>query len=159
MKKTTYIILAVIILLIIGAVVLYQKKANYTQPANQTTTTQTGADFSEPAESGERTEEKIITKTDAGFSPNSITIKKGETVIWKNQSTGAFWPASAMHPTHTAYDGTALSEHCPDTAKTAFDACQGIATGGSWSFTFEKTGSWKYHDHLNPGHFGTVSVE
>lgn len=171
MKKTTYVILAVIILLIVGAVALYQKKANNTQPSNQTTTTQTGVDSSEPAvqptpqaaeqpaESGKQTAEKIITKTDAGFSPNSITIKKGETVTWKNQSAGAFWPASAMHPTHTVYGGTSLSEHCPDTVKTAFDACQGLLVGSSWSFTFEKTGSWKYHDHLNPSHFGTVIVE
>jgi plastocyanin len=69
------------------------------------------------------------------------------------------WPASAFHPTHTVYSGTSLSEHCPDTAGTAFDACKGFLPGQSWSFKFTKAGTWKYHDHLNPGATGTIVVE
>lgn len=176
MKKTTYyVILAVIILLIAGAFVLYQRNTNNTQVSPEATAPQTGADSleptsqpaaeqpaAEPANSGGETAksgEDIITKTDAGYSPSSITVKNGETVTWKNQSAQPTWPASAMHPTHTVYGGTTLSEHCPDTANTSFDACQGVASGGSWSFTFDKAGAWKYHDHLNPSHFGTVNVE
>jgi len=69
------------------------------------------------------------------------------------------WPASAMHPTHTVYSGTSLVQHCPDEEKVAFDACQGIEPGDSWTFTFKKDGNWKYHDHIAPSFFGSITVE
>ncbi len=96
---------------------------------------------------------------DAGFSPQNLTIKAGDTVTWKNQSSGQLWVGSAMHPTHTAYSGTTLQQHCPDTANTAFDECQAVQNGGSWSFTFTKTGSWGYHNHSNASKFGKITVE
>ncbi len=101
----------------------------------------------------------LITYTDNGFGPNPLTVKKGDTVIFKNESSSDFWPASAMHPTHIVYGGTTLQEHCPDDAGVAFDSCKGIPSGASWSFKFEKIGSWNYHDHLNASHFGKVIVE
>ena len=101
----------------------------------------------------------VITLTDAGYAPASITIKKGETVTFKNGGTGSVWTASAMHPAHTAYSGTSLSEHCPDAANTSFDACRGYLPGESWSFTFNKIGTWKYHNHLDPNQYGAIIVE
>jgi len=80
-------------------------------------------------------------------------------VTFVNQSSNSFWPASALHPTHTVYSGTSLEEHCPDAANESFDACGPIAAGSSWSFTFNKSGSWNYHDHLNASHFGKIVVE
>ncbi len=96
-----------------------------------------------------------ITYNGSTFSPSSVTIKKGGTVTWKNVSGGNMWVASAQHPTHTAYSGTSRTQHCPDTAGTAFDQCVG---GGDYSFTFTKAGTWGYHDHLNPSAFGKVVV-
>ena len=52
--------------------------------------------------------------TDNGYSPESVTINVGDTVTWKNQSSGGDWVASGNHPTHTLYSGTALQAHCPD---------------------------------------------
>lgn len=104
-------------------------------------------------------EKNVIIYTNADYSPNTITIKAGETVIWKNQSSRSMWPASAMHPTHRVYSGTSLDEHCPDITNSDFDACTGMLPGNSWSFKFDKIGSWKYHDHLNPYSTGTVAVE
>ena len=101
----------------------------------------------------------MVTYTDAGYSPVALTVKKRETVTFKNQSSRSMWTASAMHPTHRVYSGTSLDEHCPDAAGTAFDACKGFLPGESWSFKLDKTGIWKYHDHLNPGVFGSITVE
>lgn len=101
----------------------------------------------------------IVVYTNSGYSPNSLRIKAGTTVVFKNESSLAMWPASAFHPTHTAYSGSSLTEHCPDTNGTALDACTGIQPGSSWSFTFNKKGSWRYHDHLNPAYVGTIIVE
>jgi len=101
----------------------------------------------------------IITYTDAGYSPSLITIKKGETVTWKNESSNLMWTASAMHPTHKVYPGTDISACGTQTLLPMFDACAGVASGQSWSFTFNNVGTWGYHNHLNSSKFGKVIVE
>lgn len=63
-----------------------------------------------------------------------------------------------MHPTHTAYSGTNASQHCPDTKNEAFDQCSSVAAGGSFSFVFNKEGTWKYHNHVGTSSFGSVTV-
>ena len=91
-----------------------------------------------------------------GFSPKTVTIKKGGTVTWTNQGGAAgMWIASAVHPTHSVYSGTTLAEHCNGTSATSFDQCKDASV---YSFTFSKIGTWNYHNHLNPNDFGTVIV-
>lgn len=85
-----------------------------------------------------------VAYTDSGFSPKEMNISAGETVTWINKSTKKMWVASAPHPAHTDY---------PE-----FDAKKGVDPGGSYSFTFEKPGNWKYHNHTNPTDFGSVNV-
>ncbi|MBI5645006.1 hypothetical protein HY970_02800 [Candidatus Kaiserbacteria bacterium] len=96
-----------------------------------------------------------VTYNGTSFSPSAVTIKKGGTVSWRNSGSGQMWVASAQHPTHTVYDGTSRTEHCPNASNTAFDQCAG---GSSYSFTFNKVGTWNYHDHLNSSAFGSVKV-
>ncbi|MDP2655009.1 MAG: hypothetical protein Q8P17_00375 [bacterium] len=96
-----------------------------------------------------------VTYTDQGFSPKSITIPLGTKVIFVNQSTKNMWVASAKHPDHTVYSGTSLSQHCPDTTNSSFDQC---SVGTSYTFTFSKAGTWKYHNHVNPSDYGTIIV-
>ena len=86
-----------------------------------------------------------ITYTDSGFSPSAITINKGDTVKFVNQSSGAMWVASAPHPQHTDY--------------AAFDEKQGVSKGGTYSFTFDRVGVHKFHNHLNSSRFGSVTVQ
>lgn len=104
-------------------------------------------------------EQNTIIYNETGYTPASLVVKIGDTVVFKNESAKNMWPASAMHPSHSVYSGTTLSEHCPDLENSTFDACQGIAPGQSWSFMFNKAGEWKYHDHLSPNFFGGIIVE
>ena len=97
--------------------------------------------------------------TNSGYTPNSITISVGETVTFKNESTKSIWTASATHPSHIVYDGTSLSEHCPNNQNNVFDTCKGILPSDSWSFTFNKAGSLNYHNHLNPSDTGKIIVQ
>lgn len=97
--------------------------------------------------------ENAIVYSDGGYSPNTITVKAGATVIFKNQSSQSMWTASAVHPTHRSYPTTG------GCLGSTFDACKGIQPGGSWSFKFDITGTWKYHNHLTPGNTGTIVVE
>ena len=96
-----------------------------------------------------------ITYAASGFSPNPVTIKKGEMVTWKNESGREMWVASAMHPTHAVYPEKTDS----DCLGSALDACVGIPNGDSWSFTFNTAGEWGYHDHLRSSNFGKVIVQ
>lgn len=100
-----------------------------------------------------------VTYTDAGYSPKEITINKGDTVVFKNQSSLGMWTASALHPSHVVYSGTSVDEHCPDTTNTSFDECKSDQPGSSWSFTFNKAGTWRYHNHVKSNHSGSVIVK
>ena len=102
----------------------------------------------------------VVEITTDGFNPKTITITAGDSVTWINKDSRQHWPASAAHPTHTIYPGSGLSKCSNPTERTTiFDACIGISSGKEFTFTFTEQGSWKYHDHLNPGMFGTVVVE
>lgn len=86
-----------------------------------------------------------ITLSEEGFSPEKITINKGDTVLFKTTRETYFWPASNLHPTHELYS--------------EFDPQEPIDPQQSWSFTFEETGQWQYHDHLAPYYTGTITVK
>ncbi len=86
----------------------------------------------------------VIKKTSDGFVPAELTIKKGTRVVWVNKTVTYIWPASDLHPLHTEY---------PE-----FDPQEPFETGEAWAFTFERVGTWKYHDHLRPNRRGTIKV-
>jgi plastocyanin len=116
--------------------------------------------YPEPEQTTSISDLKVVIYSDNGFYPNSATIGIGSTVTWENRSSGSMWIASAMHPAHTEYNSTSLSEHCQGTvtSEEIFDQCVAVEPGGSWSFTFNKVGEWKYHDHLMSNHYGSVTV-
>jgi plastocyanin len=175
MGKTIVAIIAIVIILVGGYFLFFRSTSqpapsvavpSSKQPTAQppvsepTTETMPSQQPLPPASQTPEAEEKyVVIYTDSGYSPTTLKIERGKTVTFKNQSTQSMWPASAVHPTHRVYSGTSLDEHCPDTAGTAFDACKGFLPGQSWSFTFNKTGTWEYHDHLNPSHTGIIIVE
>jgi plastocyanin len=128
-------------------------------PGTQSTSTATSsnagvsADINAGVTTGSVPTSATVTLTANGFSPKSVTIKKGGTITWKNSGTGSMWVASAQHPTHTAYDGTTLAQHCP--SGDSFDQCK---NGTTYSFAFDQAGSWNYHNHSNTSQFGTIIV-
>ncbi len=93
----------------------------------------------------EMKQEPKVTYTYTGFAPKSITIKKGETVVFENKTGKRASVASNDHPTHLIY---------PE-----FDQYKTIQRGNeAFKFTFTKVGTWNYHDHLNASAGGTVVV-
>ncbi|MEX0933892.1 MAG: hypothetical protein WD003_01350 [Candidatus Paceibacterota bacterium] len=97
----------------------------------------------------------IVTYTAVGFSPSPLTIKKGDTVTFENESGPLMWVASAQHPTHTVYPEKTSS----DCLGSSFDQCEGVGAGRGWSFTFNEVGEWGYHNHLRASHWGRIVVE
>ena len=87
----------------------------------------------------------LVTYTERGFSPEIVEIAMGGTVTFKNEGARDLWVASNEHPEHTLYS--------------EFDAKKGYTPGSEYTFTFEKSGSWQYHDHLKASLGGTVIVK
>lgn len=80
--------------------------------------------------------------TMAGPNPASIKIKKGQEVTWVNQD-------SRTH--RLSADQSALP---------GFDSIDTLATGDSYTFTFDTIGTFHYYDPADPKGFnGTVIVE
>lgn len=101
------------------------------------------------------TTETTVTYGPKGFDPKSITIKAGQKVTFVNEGESSMWVASSKHPTHGDYP----EKTAKDCLGSAFDECEAVGTGGSYSFTFNKEGSWNYHNHVAPNDWGTVVVK
>ncbi|MCP6720334.1 MAG: hypothetical protein KJI72_03410 [Patescibacteria group bacterium] len=146
-KKSGIVTFLVIILIVVGVVFLSkgdeERNETIVPPTAQEDTT--GVD--------EESRENLVVYADDGFSPRTMTVRVGDVVTFENRSQVSMWVASALHPTHGLYP---VSGGC---IGSAFDACEGIDSGFSWSFTFNEKGTWKYHDHLNARFTGTIVVE
>jgi plastocyanin len=101
----------------------------------------------------------VITITSSGFSPSTLGVKQGETITFENEGAQLAWPASAIHPTHTVYPNSSIAKCGTAEENSIFDSCKGLLQGEAWSFQFDIPGTWKYHDHLNVSHYGTIIVE
>lgn len=86
----------------------------------------------------------VVTYMSSGFSPNILNINMGDTVKFINDSSGNMWVASNPHPQHTEYSD--------------FDAQRNYTSGESYSFTFTESGTYEYHNHVNPSMRGTIVV-
>ena len=86
-----------------------------------------------------------ITMTDAGYEPSTLSIRRGDSVRFVNQSSGQFWPASGKHPTH---------EICSQ-----FDPKRALPKGDNYTVKFDETKTCPFHDHLNPAFRGSIMVQ
>lgn len=159
MNKTLSVIVIVVVV-VLGGYFLFKGTSQTTPSVYQTSKEQpnTQPSTSKPlqktsASQVQAIKENLVTYTNSGYLPATLKVKKGETVIFKNQSSQSMWTASAMHPTHREYPTTG------GCFGSTFDACAGIQPGASWKFKFDIVGAWKYHNHLNPTDFGMIVAE
>ncbi len=129
MKKKT--VIATLVVLVLGAGGLYAMKQNQGKASGS------GAGVAKDAVT-------IVMNQDE-YEPSELTVSKGTTVVFVNKSSDWRWPASNLHPTHDIY---------PE-----FDPKEPVAPGASWSFSFDRAGSWRMHDHLAPYITGTILVK
>ena len=158
MNKTIVTIAIIAVVLVGGYFLLkgtYQLVLSVplTQPSASESSSQKQPSQQPPASQAPVVKENAVTYTNSGYLPSTLTVKKGETVTFKNQSSRAMWTASAVHPTHRGYPTTG------GCLGSTFDACAGIQPGNSWSFKFDISGTWKYHNHLSPGDTGTIDSQ
>lgn len=79
----------------------------------------------------------VIVYTDNGFEKDSYTVKKGQTVIVRNQSSAPLEFSSDDHPAHT--DNSELN-------------LRAVASGGEATLAPTRTGTWGIHDHRKADH-------
>lgn len=96
-----------------------------------------------------------ITYDGTAYTPEEITIKKGQRVRFINVSSEETWPASGIHPTHSLYPEKRES----DCLGSSFDSCRPLVKGEFYAFTFNYMGEWRYHDHQHPFHTGVIKVQ
>jgi plastocyanin len=128
------------IVILFGAVIVLAAACNKTsqQPANNQSANQNQPD--------------LVTYSDSGFSPKVLTVKKGDTVTFKNTASDSMRVSSNPHPIHNGYPTTG------GCVSSTFDSCANIPAGQAWTFKFDILGSWGYHNHLNPSEGGTIVV-
>ncbi|HSW85793.1 MAG TPA: cupredoxin domain-containing protein [Candidatus Saccharimonadales bacterium] len=87
-----------------------------------------------------------VSITSTGFMPATITIKTDQAVTWTNQDSSPHWVASDPYP----YDNTLAG----------LNSKHNLAVRDSYSYLFNKVGTYTYHDNLNPYTIkGTVIVK
>ena len=141
-------LVAVVVVVIVAAAGYFILSANKsTTPI--TTQTQISPSPSEALQptsspSGTMAEENSVTLTADGFSPANLTIEVGTKVTWTNKSGEAATVHSAPHPTHTNYPPLNLGT---------------FKDGETLSLTFDKAGTYGYHNHLDPSQRGTIVIQ
>jgi plastocyanin len=136
MRKSTWV--AVVIVLIVavgGAVALNNKSSTNSAPTqNNSSTTSTATNSDQKPAAG------TINIRDMMFTPSQITVKKGATVTWTNNDS----------TTHTVVD---------DLSNVGGPHSDDIQPGSSYSFKFNKTGSFQYHCTIHSSMRGTIVVQ
>lgn len=141
MKKALISIVVIVILIAAGGYLWLRSSSgqnNQNQDQNQNQPPATSSSNSEP------TAANTIVFDGSSFSPATLTVKSGTTVTIKNVSSQDMQFDSDPHPVHT--DDPELNVGT-------------VAPGSSVTFTVTKTGSYGYHDHLDPSIQGRIVVE
>ncbi|HKC15046.1 MAG TPA: cupredoxin domain-containing protein [Patescibacteria group bacterium] len=135
-----------VLVLGIGAFALLSNKTN-NQAAVSVSSTPTPTITSSPTASATpsaKMEERNVNVTANGFVPQTLKINAGTKVTWTNKSGVTANVSSDPHPIHTLWPFLNLGN---------------FADGSSVSVTFDKTGIYTYHNHLDPSMTGTVIVQ
>ena len=131
-------ILAIIVLIILVAAAAFAINHKSTNKPSQTNSNTNSSSTS--SSSGNQPLTGTINIKNMMFTPSQITVAKGGTVTWTNND----------NTTHTVID---------DLSNVGGPASGDIPPGGTYSFTFTKTGSFQYHCQIHPSMRGTIVVK
>lgn len=129
-------IIGIVAVIVIGAGAFF---ALHKSPAKTNASTST-----QSSSSSNQNLPDTITFDGSSFSPGTITVKSGTTMTIKNTSSQDMAFNSNPHPVHT--DDTDLN-------------VGDVPAGQSKTFTVTKTGSYGYHDHLDPSIMGKITID
>ena len=135
MGKGMKLVLALLVVVVVvgGIVVLTGKdqKDNGTSPSSSNSSTSNGQVAA------------TITYNSHGWSPDTTTVKAGDTVKVTNNGSEEIQFASDPHPVHTDEPELNIGDLGPGQSKT---------------FKVTKQGTWGFHNHYNPSQHGELQV-
>lgn len=140
MNKSIIIGIVAVIIVGGGGYLVLHKNSNSSTNSNAQNTTS-------PSSSSSSSNQQVaatITYSNSGFSPSTTTVKSGDTVAIKNTSSNDLQMDSNPHPIHT--DDTDLNVGL-------------VSAGQTKIFTVTKTGTFGFHNHLNPGDTATITIQ
>jgi len=151
MNRNLIIFIVVVLVLVGGYSLVKSKNQSSTTapvPSTQTQNPTTAPSAMEKSPSTEpeamSQKEDTVTLSAEGFTPATITVKKGDKVVWINKSGDSATVDSNNHPSHLLYPPLNLGS---------------FNDGEKHELVFDKAGSYGYHDHFHPSRKGTVVVE
>lgn len=136
-----YVLVATIIYGLFYAFVMFKNQGKSPSYVDQIQEQETNLNVDPDANSDKDVAE--IELTEAGFSPDMVTVSVGTTVTWTNNTDLTATVNSADHPTNLLYPALNLGEMAP---------------GGSVNLKFDTLGVFQYHNHLDPTQTGTIEV-
>jgi len=144
MKKNQIIGIVVLLVIIIaaGVIVISHSNSNKskTSPANTSSSSSSAKSSDSMNSNGSKpVATSSVNIKDFMFMPSAVTVKAGTTVTWTNQDSVAH-TVTADNPSSDA------------------PASMSIAQGKSFSYTFNKAGTYTYHCTPHPYMHGTVIV-
>jgi len=147
--KSALLAIVIVAVLAIGGWALYdhakpKPSSTYSNNTNSSAVSKpsasTSTSNSSSAPSNQSTAPGAVTIKGMMFTPSQISVQKGATVTWTNNDSVA----------HTVTD---------DLSTVGGPASGNIAPGSTYSFTFDKTGSFQYHCTIHPSMRGTIVVK
>ncbi len=142
MKKG--IVAAAVVIVVVIGVFAVMHKSSYKSGSNGSSSSSSNSSSSSSSNTGSNVPSAAtITYDGNGFSPANVTVKSGDTVTVKNTSSQDVQFDSDPHPVHTDDPDLNLGS---------------VAPGQSGSFKVTKTGSFGYHNHLDPSQTGNITI-
>jgi plastocyanin len=135
-RRTPVLVFALVIVLAVGILAASCGGGTTATTATTPTTGGTVTTAGTPTTTAGAGGAQVVMKNTA-FDPATVTIKAGESVTWTNQDP--------MNHTVVADNGEFKSGD--------------LATGATFSFTFDKAGIYAYHCSIHPSMTGTVVVQ
>ena len=138
------LIAIIVVVLGVGGWFIYDHNKSNNNSSNGNTNT-TGTNQSNTNSSTTNSNQSVastgaVTIENMMFTPSQITVAKGGTVTWTNNDSVP----------HTVTD---------DLSNAGGPASGDIQPGKTYSFTFDKTGSFQYHCTIHPSMRGTIVVK
>ena len=130
--------IGIVIVLVIGGGYLFLNKDSVYKSSgnsNGSTIVKTNTDVKVAA---------TIIYSNNGFSPGTTSVKAGDVVAVSNTSTSDLQMQSNPHPAHT--DDTDLNVGL-------------VSAGATKNFTVTKTGTFGFHNHLNPSDTAKITIQ
>ena len=132
MKRGIIISIVAVIVIGVGFFIVNSRKDD-----KKSNTTSNSAMESKITDTATKIDPNTVTIKSLKFGSGTITVKKGTTVVWKNEDS--------MAHTVTSDTGTMLSSGS-------------MAKGDTYSMTFDEAGTFDYHCEFHSGMAGKVIV-